>query len=207
MTRRSPRGWRARRGSTFPRRWSSPARLAERTRYGENPHQGGAPSTAPASGAPASRRARQVQGKELSYNNYNDTDAAFELVAEFAEPAVVIVKHANPCGVAIGAEPARGLGAGARLRPGQRLWRHRRGQPPARRRDRRGDRRDVRRGRHRARGRRRRRPRCLARKRRAAAAGHRRDAGPDGAGAGPSARSPAASGAGARPGLGDGATS
>src|SRR5437764_1486218 len=47
--------------------------------------------------------ARQLQGKELSYNNYADTDAAFELVAEFAEPAVAIIKHANPCGVALGA--------------------------------------------------------------------------------------------------------
>src|SRR6267154_2666074 len=51
--------------------------------------------------------ARQLQGKELSYNNYADTDAAFELVAEFAEPAVAIIKHANPCGVALG----RGLRA------------------------------------------------------------------------------------------------
>jgi phosphoribosylaminoimidazolecarboxamide formyltransferase/IMP cyclohydrolase len=47
--------------------------------------------------------ARQLQGKELSYNNYGDADAAFELVAEFASPAVVIVKHANPCGAATGA--------------------------------------------------------------------------------------------------------
>ena len=46
--------------------------------------------------------ARQLQGKELSYNNLNDTDAAYELVAEFQRPAVVIVKHANPCGVALG---------------------------------------------------------------------------------------------------------
>ena len=46
--------------------------------------------------------ATQLQGKELSYNNLNDTDAAFELVAEFDEPAVAIIKHANPCGVAIG---------------------------------------------------------------------------------------------------------
>ena len=51
-----------------------------------------------------------MQGKELSYNNLNDTDAAFECVAEFDAPAVVIVKHANPCGVAIGAF--------ARRRPG-----------------------------------------------------------------------------------------
>ena len=46
--------------------------------------------------------ATQLQGKELSYNNLNDTDAAFELGAEFDEPAVAIIKHANPCGVAIG---------------------------------------------------------------------------------------------------------
>src|SRR5205814_6379809 len=52
---------------------------------------------------PGVASARQVQGKELSYNNYGDTDAAFELVAEFTEPAVAIIKHANPCGVAIGA--------------------------------------------------------------------------------------------------------
>ncbi|OYV34932.1 MAG: bifunctional phosphoribosylaminoimidazolecarboxamide formyltransferase/IMP cyclohydrolase, partial [Acidocella sp. 20-61-6] len=48
----------------------------------------------------------QVQGKELSYNNYNDTDAAYECVAEFAEPALVILKHANPCGVAVAANMA-----------------------------------------------------------------------------------------------------
>ncbi len=50
--------------------------------------------------------AAQVQGKELSYNNLNDTDAAFECVAEFDRPAIVIVKHANPCGVAVGADLA-----------------------------------------------------------------------------------------------------
>src|SRR5581483_7572107 len=47
--------------------------------------------------------ATQLQGKELSYNNLNDTDAAYELVAEFAEPAVAIIKHASPCGVATAA--------------------------------------------------------------------------------------------------------
>src|SRR5260370_34003271 len=52
---------------------------------------------------PGVATARQLQGKELSYNNYGDADAAFELVAEFRSPAVAIVKHANPCGVAIGA--------------------------------------------------------------------------------------------------------
>lgn len=71
-------------------------------RYGENPHQDAAlyvPRNAAITGLP---QATQVQGKELSYNNYNDANAALELVAEFADakPTVVIVKHANPCGVA-----------------------------------------------------------------------------------------------------------
>jgi phosphoribosylaminoimidazolecarboxamide formyltransferase/IMP cyclohydrolase len=79
-------------------------RLAEALRYGENPHQ----SAAFYVGGPARpgvATARQLQGKALSYNNLNDTDAAFEAVAEFdpaRAPAVVIVKHANPCGVAEG---------------------------------------------------------------------------------------------------------
>ena len=62
--------------------------------------------------APGVATARQVQGKELSYNNINDTDAAYELVAEFdpaESAAVAIIKHANPCGVAVGANLARGL--------------------------------------------------------------------------------------------------
>ena len=73
-------------------------------RYGENPHQIAAIYTGQASGAKGIPQAEQVQGKELSYNNYNDADAALELIAEFrdAGPAVVIVKHANPCGVATG---------------------------------------------------------------------------------------------------------
>lgn len=74
-------------------------------RYGENPHQAAAiyvPQVTGTSGVP---QAKQLQGKALSYNNLNDADAALELVAEFAggDPAVVIVKHANPCGVAQGA--------------------------------------------------------------------------------------------------------
>jgi len=95
--------WMAREeGIEFPDTLVVAARLADRTRYGENPHQ------AAAFYRTDERRfgvvtARQVQGRELSYNNYNDTDAAFEAVAEFAEPAVVIVKHANPCGIATGA--------------------------------------------------------------------------------------------------------
>ena len=74
-------------------------------RYGENPHQSAALYLT-AEPRPGVAAARQVQGKELSYNNINDTDAAYELVAEFdpaASAAVAIIKHANPCGVALGA--------------------------------------------------------------------------------------------------------
>ena len=71
-------------------------------RYGENPHQQAALYKPVGPHARGIAQAEQVQGKALSYNNYNDADAALELVSEFAggEPAVVIVKHANPCGVA-----------------------------------------------------------------------------------------------------------
>jgi phosphoribosylaminoimidazolecarboxamide formyltransferase / IMP cyclohydrolase len=74
-------------------------------RYGENPHQKAALYLT-AESRPGVATARQIQGKELSYNNINDTDAAYELVAEFdpvESAAVAIIKHANPCGVAIGA--------------------------------------------------------------------------------------------------------
>jgi len=74
-------------------------------RYGENPHQGAALYLTAETRAGVAT-ARQVQGKELSYNNINDTDAAYELVAEFdpeESAAVAIIKHANPCGVAVGA--------------------------------------------------------------------------------------------------------
>jgi len=80
-------------------------RLAEALRYGENPHQSAAFYRAPGMRSGVAT-ARQVQGKQLSYNNINDTDAAYECVAEFdakRTAAVVIVKHANPCGVAEGA--------------------------------------------------------------------------------------------------------
>ena len=82
--------------------------LAQTLRYGENPHQSAAFYT-DGSGRKGVATARQWQGKELSYNNINDTDAAFELVAEFGGdgPACAIIKHANPCGVAIGATLAQ----------------------------------------------------------------------------------------------------
>ena len=80
--------------------------LAEAMRYGENPHQSGAFYRSPES-RPGVATARQLQGKQLSYNNVNDTDAAYECVAEFdpaRTAAVAIIKHANPCGVAEGAD-------------------------------------------------------------------------------------------------------
>jgi phosphoribosylaminoimidazolecarboxamide formyltransferase / IMP cyclohydrolase len=85
----------------FPETIVLSGRLAQRLRYGENPHQSAAFYRADETG-PGVATAHQLQGKELSYNNYADADAAFELVAEFASPAVAIIKHANPCGVAIG---------------------------------------------------------------------------------------------------------
>jgi len=93
--------WMAREaGVVFPETTVFAGRLAQQLRYGENPHQAAAfYRTGEARLGVAT--ARQLQGKELSYNNYGDADAAFELVAEFAAPAVAIVKHANPCGVAI----------------------------------------------------------------------------------------------------------
>ncbi len=96
-------------GADFPARLVLSGKLRQALRYGENPHQtaalyaGGAGGTARAGVA----NAEQLQGKELSYNNLNDTDAALELVSEFAPPvfdtpAAAIIKHANPCGVALG---------------------------------------------------------------------------------------------------------
>ncbi len=88
------------RGVDFPRRISFSGTLKQTLRYGENPHQGAGLYLIDNSLRPGAARATQVQGKELSYNNLNDTDAAFELVAEFDAPTVAIIKHANPCGVA-----------------------------------------------------------------------------------------------------------
>ena len=86
----------------FPATLSVSATLVDTLRYGENPHQSAAVYS-DGTGRAGVVNAKQLQGKELSYNNLNDTDAAFELVAEFDEPTVAIIKHANPCGVASGA--------------------------------------------------------------------------------------------------------
>jgi phosphoribosylaminoimidazolecarboxamide formyltransferase/IMP cyclohydrolase len=87
--------------SRFPRRLNLHFELAQPLRYGENPHQEAAfyRDLAPPAGTLA--RCRQLQGKELSYNNIADADAAWECAKTLDEPACVIVKHANPCGVAV----------------------------------------------------------------------------------------------------------
>ena len=106
-------GWFAEQlGDDFPTRKSIAGSLVQTMRYGENPHQKAAfyRFEAPRVGVAT---ATQLQGKELSYNNINDTDAAFELIAEFdpmAGPACAIIKHANPCGVATGATLAEAYG-------------------------------------------------------------------------------------------------
>ena len=89
----------------FPALRSKASRLVTTLRYGENPHQDAALYVSDGPFGAGIAQARQLQGKELSYNNYNDANAALELAAEFAggQPSVVIVKHANPCGVATGA--------------------------------------------------------------------------------------------------------
>jgi phosphoribosylaminoimidazolecarboxamide formyltransferase/IMP cyclohydrolase len=86
----------------FPRQISFAGNLKQSLRYGENPHQKAALYSTNEL-RPGAASAQILQGKELSYNNLNDTDAAYELVAEFGEPTVAIIKHANPCGVATGA--------------------------------------------------------------------------------------------------------
>lgn len=90
-------------GNEFPQTLNLAGQLRETLRYGENPHQAAAVYS-DGSNRAGVMTARQLQGKELSYNNLNDTDAAFELVAEFDHPAVAIIKHANPCGVACGTD-------------------------------------------------------------------------------------------------------
>ena len=103
-------GWfAAHSGEVLPERLTMTARRAQLSRYGENPHQRAAfyvtNEVAPGVGS-----ATQVQGKALSFNNIADADAAFELVCEFADAAVAIIKHANPCGVAIGDDLAKVYG-------------------------------------------------------------------------------------------------
>ncbi|WP_339935015.1 bifunctional phosphoribosylaminoimidazolecarboxamide formyltransferase/IMP cyclohydrolase [Vreelandella glaciei] len=88
---------------TFPRTFNLQLDKKQDMRYGENPHQQAAFYVDSQASEPSVATATMLQGKPLSYNNVADTDAAFECVKAFTETACVIVKHANPCGVAIGA--------------------------------------------------------------------------------------------------------
>ncbi len=101
-------GWLAARAGAaadFPRRFAPRFERRRLLRYGENPHQRAALYVEPAPAVGGIAAARQLQGKELSYNNIADADAALECVKSFDEPACVIVKHANPCGAAIAGAP------------------------------------------------------------------------------------------------------
>ncbi len=89
----------------FPERYNLQVRLAQSLRYGENPHQAAAFYVEADPPAGTLARFRQLQGKELSYNNIADADAAWECCRTFDVPACVIVKHANPCGVAVADSP------------------------------------------------------------------------------------------------------
>lgn len=89
---------------TFPRTFNTQFVKVQDMRYGENPHQRAAFYVEENATEASVSTARQLQGKELSYNNVADTDAALECVKSFKEPACVIVKHANPCGVSIGGD-------------------------------------------------------------------------------------------------------
>ncbi|GGA43564.1 bifunctional phosphoribosylaminoimidazolecarboxamide formyltransferase/IMP cyclohydrolase [Sphingomonas psychrolutea] len=100
-------------GEAFPETLPLTLKRGQALRYGENPHQSAAFYTATGANARGIGQARQVQGKDLSYNNLNDADAALDLISEFREaaPTCVIVKHANPCGVATGATLAEAYAA------------------------------------------------------------------------------------------------
>ncbi|MDD0841715.1 bifunctional phosphoribosylaminoimidazolecarboxamide formyltransferase/IMP cyclohydrolase [Pseudomonas sp. Gutcm_11s] len=96
------------RGS-FPRTFNSQFIKAQEMRYGENPHQSAAFYVEAQKGEASVATAIQLQGKELSFNNVADTDAALECVKSFVKPACVIVKHANPCGVAVATDAEGGI--------------------------------------------------------------------------------------------------
>ena len=82
----------------FPAEFALPLKKVQDLRYGENPHQRAALYDLRLPGAASVVRAKQLHGKELSYNNLMDADAAWELVKEFPEPTCAIIKHTNPCG-------------------------------------------------------------------------------------------------------------
>ena len=93
----------AEREAGWPERWNEAWQLSATLRYGENPHQ----QAALYSDGSGIAGAEQLHGKEMSYNNYVDTDAAWRAAFDHAEPAVAIIKHANPCGIAVGEDVAQ----------------------------------------------------------------------------------------------------
>ncbi|WP_349409297.1 bifunctional phosphoribosylaminoimidazolecarboxamide formyltransferase/IMP cyclohydrolase [Pseudalkalibacillus sp. SCS-8] len=86
----------------FPESYTVTYTKKQALRYGENPHQKAAFYEVPIGNPSTVAKAKQLHGKELSYNNINDADAALQIIHEFDEPAVVVVKHTNPCGVGVG---------------------------------------------------------------------------------------------------------
>jgi len=95
--------------AAFPQTFNSQFIKAQEMRYGENPHQSAAFYVEAQKGEASISTAIQLQGKELSFNNVADTDAALECVKSFVKPACVIVKHANPCGVAVALDSEGGI--------------------------------------------------------------------------------------------------
>ena len=114
---------------TFPYRLNLTFEKVQDLRYGENPHQRAAFYSDLGSTLFSVAAARKLQGKELSFNNILDLDAAWRLVTEIDGPACVIVKHTNPCGIGVGRGAARGVRARLGLRPDLGLRRHHRLQP------------------------------------------------------------------------------
>ena len=121
---------------SFPAKLSLDFNLRSTLRYGENPHQRAAFYVEPQPPAASLAAAEVLHGKELSYNNLLDLDAALAIVREFSEPAAVVIKHNNPCGCAVASTLAEAFLERLRRRPGQRVRFDPRLQPGARRRHR-----------------------------------------------------------------------
>ena len=123
--------------ASLPETLNLSLKKAQDLRYGENPHQQAALY------GDFFEHFQQLHGKELSYNNILDLTAAAELVAEFEEPTVAIIKHTNPCGVGSAATLFDGVASGVRNGQASAVRRHHRRQPPAGCRHRAGHRRDF----------------------------------------------------------------